>query len=244
MLLGVALAAVPACGDSGDASPSTDSAPTSMCPEIETSPEDTAWLLQYCEAFEVPGRIVALELLPAVSGANAEPPEGDGWDWDEVQAACTRIADALPRLNEVLRAAPPRFDQRIAATSAYVSVLSDFAERCVPAASDRDYEEMRTLVPLLDDAADLANEAAVALVESRTTPRVRRGRPVPSVALDIAMKRLSSTCRSPSLIRNATAEPVPGTIATRSSEFGPGTASCERAQGSSRRSANHSSMRA
>ena len=149
------------CGDADDEATATTTteaeAAATACPDVE-GPDAEQWLRSYCDAFDVPGQIIALQLVPAVSGDNAEPPTGPGWDWSALGEGCEAMAAALPPLEEAALAPPPEYAVVAVKTNEYVQILTEFSDACGPVADDADYVRMKALVPLLDRAAGVATE--------------------------------------------------------------------------------------
>ena len=157
----LALLAATGCGsDDPDSAAVTTVSPEepSECLAIEAASDYIAWWRSYCRVYEAPGRIVALELVPAVTGDNAEPPNGQGWDWPAVAQACDHLLASLPPIAGVLDEAPDGVDEVVAKAEEYVDLVATFATSCEPAAVDEDYAAMKELTPLLEEAAAVSNE--------------------------------------------------------------------------------------
>jgi hypothetical protein len=169
--------AVAGCGGGEHATPATTTTvpAAEACPTVDEKPSGAAsWLVSYCTAFAAPGRIVATQLVPAVTGEHAEPPTGDGWDWEALRAGCDALAAALPPLTAVVAEAPASLAELAGTTDEYVQLLTTFSTACGPATQRADYEEMRGLVSLLDEAAQTATQLE-AMVRELPEPAASRG---------------------------------------------------------------------
>jgi hypothetical protein len=154
LLLLAALAVLPfgACGGDGDAAgtgasttaapPSTSTGqPATACPgPADTSPV-AAWTHDLCVEVGRQAGLLQLNVVPAVTGENALPPDGTGPDWDALGAYCGQAnTDALRRLAGDGRPDPTlaRLAQQV------VDQLDGFLEACNQAVGRRDVDTLRS----------------------------------------------------------------------------------------------------
>jgi hypothetical protein len=121
--------------------------------------------LDYCNAVDEPGRVTAVQILPAISGENAEPPNGPGWDWNALGAGCEALAASLASLAEVAADAPTEFTAVAAKTNDYVELLTEFSSSCTANAEQQSYDGIKASASLLDQAAQTVNELQLLIAE-------------------------------------------------------------------------------
>ncbi|MBA2282358.1 MAG: hypothetical protein H0W25_14190 [Acidimicrobiia bacterium] len=86
------------------------------------------------------------ELLPAITGEHAPPPDGPGYDWAAVAGACEQMAATVPVMQEVRGRAPDDLTAIGELIDLYVPDLQAFTTACTAAAATEDTEALRAEV--------------------------------------------------------------------------------------------------
>jgi hypothetical protein len=120
---------------------------------------DTQWLISTCERVRLMGLITAVEIVPAVTGANASSPDGDGYDWDSLAKGCTDLDTRAGELSVQLGGAAPAQFRRLAERLTDIAhTAQSFATQCAVIAPTHDYDAMRHIAPLALEAAQIIAE--------------------------------------------------------------------------------------
>jgi hypothetical protein len=114
-----------------------------QCKSFPTPTPAAQWLVDFCPLMLAPIQVLLTQMLPAITGENALPPDGNGFDYDAIAAACSHIAPTLVPLGASARTLPTSLEALDEPLRAFVDEFQSFVDACPQRAANQDRIALR-----------------------------------------------------------------------------------------------------